>query len=97
MPAVLEDRIREMAASCAETGAKAAEMVRQAEEFIPAARRAVRRGVHAYGDLKEEALHEVKSHPVRSVGAAFAAGLVAGWGVSLVRRLFRRTEAVPAK
>ena len=51
------------------------------------ARRAARRGYNSAEDLIDEASHEIKRHPLRSVICALAVGAIAGW-LLLPRRRF---------
>lgn len=63
------------------------------EDGVQAAKRAVtsvRRRVEAIGDLKGEALHRVKRHPVLAVGAAFGVGWIAGVAVGAIASRVRR-------
>jgi ElaB/YqjD/DUF883 family membrane-anchored ribosome-binding protein len=60
----------------------------------------VRRRVEDLGDLKDEAIHQVKRHPLEAVGVTFGAGLVigfaAGWFADGRRaRVNRGTEKPP--
>ena len=48
------------------------------EEGLNAARRAAKRGVEELHDMKDEATHRVKRHPIESVGTALGVGLVIG-------------------
>ncbi len=97
MPEVLEkDIVRNTHAPVmTQVTDKAAEVVKQATAFaeratetlgrqVPGVRRAVRRGRWAYEDAKFEALHEVRSHPVRTVGLALLAGVVIGLTIGAV-------------
>ena len=61
------------------------------EDGVRAAQHAVRQGRHAAEDLLEETTLRVRKHPLRSVGCAFASGLLLG-GTMLyaIGRLRRR-------
>jgi ElaB/YqjD/DUF883 family membrane-anchored ribosome-binding protein len=68
------------------------------EEGVHAARRALksaRRRVGEIGDLKDEALHQVKRQPLRAVGIAAGAGLILGLAAGLIgARLISRQNVV---
>lgn len=49
------------------------------DDSLVNARRAARRGYNSAEDLIEEASHEIKRHPLRSVLCALALGALAGW------------------
>ena len=73
--------------------AKAA-MSAAVDEGKEAARRAVRRGIRAFGDLEQDALHEVRRHPGTTValtlgvgiGVGMGAGLLLGWLLARIQR-----------
>jgi ElaB/YqjD/DUF883 family membrane-anchored ribosome-binding protein len=49
------------------------------DESLVNARRAARRGYNSAEDLIEEASHEIKRHPLRSVLCSLAIGALIGW------------------
>lgn len=57
------------------------------EDGVHAAKRAVKsiqRRIEEFGDLKDEAIHQVKRQPLQAVGAAFGAGLALGLAVGWI-------------
>jgi ElaB/YqjD/DUF883 family membrane-anchored ribosome-binding protein len=70
-PAAVEDALREVS--------KIRSIVTDAvEDSIRSANQAIRHGRHAAEDVMEEAKHTVKQKPLQSIGAVFAAGVLAG-------------------
>lgn len=67
----------------AETARLKAAVADAIEDGVYAARRAVKRGRHAAEEMVDEAVHEVKHHPVQALAAAsvlsFTAGVLLGW------------------
>jgi ElaB/YqjD/DUF883 family membrane-anchored ribosome-binding protein len=57
------------------------------DDSLVTAKRAVNRGYVSAEDLIDEASHNIKRYPVRSVLAAFAIGALAGWLLSNGRRV----------
>lgn len=49
------------------------------DDSLVNARRAAKRGYNSAEDMIEEASHEIKRHPIRSVLCALAIGALAGW------------------
>ena len=49
------------------------------DDSLVNARRAARRGYNSAEDLIDEASHQIKRHPLRSVFCALAVGAIAGW------------------
>ena len=65
------------------------------EDGVHAAKRArisLARRVEELTDLKDEAVHQVKRQPLRSVGIALGAGLVVGVAIGWIGRRPRRRE-----
>jgi len=56
------------------------------DDSLVTAKRAVKRGYGSAEDLMDEATHNIKRYPLRSVIGAFAIGAVAGWLCSYGRR-----------
>jgi ElaB/YqjD/DUF883 family membrane-anchored ribosome-binding protein len=56
------------------------------EDSLVTARRAAKRGYNSAEDLVDDAAHEIKRHPFRSVVCAFAVGAFAGWLLLRIRR-----------
>jgi ElaB/YqjD/DUF883 family membrane-anchored ribosome-binding protein len=70
-PAAVEDTLREVS--------RIRSIVTNAvEDGIHSANQAIRHGRQAAEEAIEEAKHAVKQRPFQSVGAAFAAGILAG-------------------
>lgn len=49
------------------------------DDGLVSARRAARRGYNSAEDLIDEATHQIKRYPLRSVLCAFVVGAVAAW------------------
>ena len=65
------------------------------EDGVHAAKRALislERRVEELTDVKDEAVHQVKRQPLRSVGIALGAGLVVGVAIGWIGRRPRRRE-----
>jgi ElaB/YqjD/DUF883 family membrane-anchored ribosome-binding protein len=54
------------------------------DEGKEAARRVVRRGIRAVEDLEQDAVHEVRKHPVTTVALTFGVGIGVGVGAGLL-------------
>jgi ElaB/YqjD/DUF883 family membrane-anchored ribosome-binding protein len=70
-PVMIEDALRE--------ASKLKSVVAEAvDDGVRSASQAIKRGRYAAEDALEEAEHTIKQRPFQSMGAAFAAGLLAG-------------------
>jgi len=65
-------------------------LVSAVEDYVGAARRAMKRGRFAAEDLMDEAAHSIKQRPLQTValtfGLAFGAGALLGWVTSRTRK-----------
>ena len=65
------------------------------EDGVHAAKRAiksVRHQVEELGDLKDDAIHRMKRHPLQAAGTAFGIGVVLGLAVGWIASRRRRHE-----
>lgn len=80
-----------MAATVLKRAIDAGEQILEKAQEAPDLKTAVKRGVDTAEDLMEDAVHEMKRHPLRTVSTGFVLGLVTGvLGGWLVARAIRR-------